>query len=59
MNESYFLACSVCFGNPGSRLSHGLEMGVFVLLAIIGGVLASIVWSIIKYAGRAKRLERH
>jgi hypothetical protein len=28
-------ACSVCFGDPNSPLTHGVEMGVWFLLGVI------------------------
>lgn len=28
-------ACQVCFGDPNSPLTHGVEMGVWFLLAVI------------------------
>ena len=38
------LACSVCYGDPESPLTKGLEMGVFVLLGVIGAVLFCFAW---------------
>ena len=34
-------ACPVCFGDPNSSMSIGANWGIFVLLGIIGGVLAA------------------
>ena len=33
------IACSVCYGDPASPLTKGVEAGVLVLLAVVGGVL--------------------
>ena len=33
------IACSVCYGDPDSPLTKGVEAGVLVLLAVVGGVL--------------------
>lgn len=51
---SWFLACSVCFGDPGSAATKGLKMGVFFLLAVILFVLAAIAWTGIVWVRRAK-----
>lgn len=32
-------ACAVCFGDPNSPLTKSIGMGVWVLMAFIGGVL--------------------
>ena len=39
--------CAVCYGNPESPMSHGMNMGVLTLLGFIGFVLLIVVYSII------------
>ena len=34
------LACPVCFGQNDSPMAWGVNMGIFVMLAVTGGVLA-------------------
>ena len=36
------IACSVCYGDPNSPMTKGVEAGVLVLLAVVGGVLLLI-----------------
>ena len=35
------LACSVCYGNPNSLMTKGLNMGIFCLLVVVLAVLGS------------------
>ena len=39
--------CAVCFGNPESPMTHGMNMGVLTLIGFIGFVLSIVVYSII------------
>ena len=36
-------ACSVCFGNPESPLTHGAQQGVLTMLLITYGLLIGLV----------------
>jgi hypothetical protein len=36
------LACAVCFGQSDSELARGMNWGVFVLLLVVLGVLATV-----------------
>jgi heme/copper-type cytochrome/quinol oxidase subunit 2 len=47
-------ACSVCYGDPNSNLSRGLNMGVLVLLLVTAGVLAVFAYFIFSLRRRAK-----
>ena len=37
--SSVLLPCAVCYGNPESPMSHGMNMGVLTLLGFIGFIL--------------------
>jgi len=47
------LACAACFGASDSDLAKGMNMGIFVLLAVIVGVLGGIASFFIYLARRA------
>jgi hypothetical protein len=46
-------ACSVCFGNPDSDLTRGMNMGVLALLVILLAVLGSVAAFMVFLARRA------
>lgn len=48
------LACQVCFGNPDSRTSAGLVMGVYVLLAVTVFVLSCFAYFIFNLWKRSR-----
>ena len=48
--------CAVCYGNPESPMSHGMNMGVLTLMGFIGFVLFMIVFSIISISIRTKNI---
>ncbi len=50
------LACSVCYGDPNSAMSHGARAGVLVLLGVVGVVLAGIASLLIFWMRRAAQL---
>lgn len=49
-------ACSVCFGDPNSPLAHGVEMGVWFLLAVI--VLVEAAFGIFFFVYLRRRVRR-
>ena len=51
----YVFSCAVCYGNPESPMTHGMNMGVLTLLGFIGFVLLIIVYSIITLSIRTKK----
>ena len=51
-------ACVVCFGDPESPQSKGLAVGVLLLMAIIGMVLAAIGVTAFRWSRRGKALEQ-
>jgi hypothetical protein len=48
------LACPVCFGESDSPLAHGVNMGIFFLLAVVGLVLAAFAVFFVYLARRAR-----
>jgi len=48
-------ACSVCFGDPNSSLTHGVEMGVWFLLGVILLVQAGFAIFFFVYLRRRAR----
>ena len=48
------LACPVCFGQSDSPLAWGVNMGVFLMLAVTGGVLAAFATFFIHLMRRAR-----
>ena len=48
--------CAVCYGNPESPMSHGMNMGVLTLMGFIGFVLFIIAYSIISISIRTKNI---
>ena len=53
---SSLFPCAVCYGNPESPMSHGMNMGVLTLMGFIGFVLSIIVYSIFSIAIRTKKI---
>ena len=51
----YIFPCAVCYGNPESPMSHGMNMGVLTLMGFIGFVLYIIAYSIITISIRTKK----
>jgi len=51
----YIFACSVCYGNPESPMTHGMNMGVLTLMGFVGFILCIIVYSIILISIRTKK----
>jgi len=47
--------CAVCYGNPESPLSHGMNNGVLTLMGFIIFILMIILYSIISMAIRTKK----
>ena len=58
---SFFLqdasACSVCFGDPNSPMTHGAKAGVVVLLGVVVAVLGGILGVAFYWIRRAKLLQ--
>jgi len=52
-------ACSVCYGDPNSKMAAGLRMAVLVLLIVILVVLSLFGALILHFKKRAKQLAQH
>ena len=48
--------CAVCYGNPESPMSHGMNMGVLTLLGFIGFILFMVLFSIFSISIRTKKI---
>lgn len=48
------LACPVCFGRSDSPAAQAINMGIFVLLGMIGAVLAAFAYFMVYLNRRAK-----
>ena len=51
------LACSVCFGDPNSSMTHGAQAGVLVLLGVVVGLLSLIASLLFFWMRRAADIE--
>ena len=52
--SSVVFPCAVCYGNPESPMSHGMNMGVLTLLGFIGFILCAVAYSIVSISIRTK-----
>ena len=52
----FLFPCAVCYGNPESPMSHGMNMGVLTLLIFIGFVLFTIACSILWMSFKIKKI---
>ena len=48
------LACPVCFGQNDSPMAWGVNMGIFAMLAVTGGVLAGFATFFVHLMRRAR-----
>lgn len=48
------MACPVCFGQSDAPMAKAVNMGIYVLLAVIGGVLAAFASFFIYLVRRAR-----
>ena len=51
------LACTVCFGDPNSKTSTAVTVGVLFLLGLIVFVLGWIAYTIVVWSRRARKLQ--
>ena len=54
--SSILFPCAVCYGNPDSPLTHGMNMGVLTLMGFIGFILCMVLFSIFSISIRTKKL---
>ena len=48
--------CAVCYGNPESPMTHGMNMGVLTLLGFIIFILLVMAYSIFTISMRTKKI---
>ena len=48
--------CAICYGNPDSPMSHGMNMGVLTLLGFISFILFIVLFSIFSISIRTKKI---
>ena len=48
------LACPVCFGNSDSPLAIAMNMGIFMMLMVVAGMIAAFAYFFIYLMRRAK-----
>ncbi|MFA5060075.1 MAG: hypothetical protein WC676_05555 [Candidatus Omnitrophota bacterium] len=53
------LACSVCYGAPGSLLTKGLNFAIFCLLGVVFSVLASFAIFFLTLRKKSKEAATH
>lgn len=51
-------ACSTCFVDPDSAMAKGAVMGVYVMIGVVGFVLAGIAGTGLYWMQRSRRLSR-
>ena len=56
--SNYIYPCAVCYGDPNSPMSHGMNMGILTLLFVIVGILLTIVAFIISLYFKSKKLNK-
>jgi len=54
--SSILFPCAVCYGNPDSPMTHGMNMGVLTLMGFIGFILFIIAFSILTISIRTKKI---
>ena len=54
--SSVLFPCAVCYGNPDSPMSHGMNMGVLTLMGFIGFILCMVLFSIFSISNRTKTI---
>ena len=50
-------ACAVCYGDPNSPMTHGMNMGIITLLFFIGFILSVVLFCIITLYIKSKKME--
>ena len=52
--QSPILACSVCFGDPNSSLTKGLNVGILSLLAVVFVIWIGVGWFFYQLAKKSR-----
>ena len=55
---SNLYACAVCYGDTNSPMSHGMNMGILTLLAVISFILIFVASFIISIYLKTKKLNK-
>ena len=55
---SNLYACAVCYGDTNSPMSHGMNMGILTLLAVISLILIFVASFIISIYLKTKKLNK-
>ncbi len=50
------LACAVCFGDPESPQTQGMNSAILFLMGVIGSVLAAFASMFVYWAARSRRM---
>lgn len=50
-----FFACAVCFGDPTSLITKGVQVGILFLLGVIAAVLFAIAALAFQWSRRARQ----
>ncbi|MBR56225.1 hypothetical protein CMK19_20945 [Candidatus Poribacteria bacterium] len=51
------IACAVCFGDPNSKMTQGMNGAIFVLLGFIGFLLVSFGVFFLNFRSRSKKCQ--
>ena len=50
------LACAVCFGDPESPQTQGMNSAILFLMGVIGSVLAAFAPMVVYWVARSRRI---
>ena len=50
--------CAVCYGDPNSPMSHGMNMGILTLLFVVVSILFFIVAFILSLYFKSKKMNK-
>tara|TARA_Y100001970_G_C13692942_1_gene583314 strand:+ start:231 stop:440 length:210 start_codon:yes stop_codon:yes gene_type:complete len=53
---NFIFPCAVCFGDPNSPMSHGMNMGILTLLFVVVFILLAIAAFIISLYFKSKKM---
>ena len=54
--SSFVYPCAVCYGDPNSPMSHGMNMGILTLLFVVVFILLAIAAFIISLYFKSKKM---
>ena len=55
---SFIFPCAVCYGDPNSPMSHGMNMGILTLLFVVVSILFFIVAFILSLYFKSKKMNK-